>query len=128
MSKGVSAVEERIANGPGHTGDPEASRYTFTIRDNDDCRNPAATPGGVVYKIDDSGRSCICATESRHPSVRRQLNRTNPTPGDDGIWGNDDDGTETLAPAAPSVIKQLAAQFHDPGYLYCADSPYKGLQ
>ncbi len=37
-----------IANGPGYTVSPTEGRAAFTIRDNDICTNPAATPGGVV--------------------------------------------------------------------------------
>ncbi len=126
LDTGDTEVELVIANGPGYTVDPGASRHTFTIRDNDDCANPAATPGGVVYKIN-GGSSCICATESQHSSVRRALDRTIPTPGDDGRYGTDDDGTTDAPAPRPGFFKQLAAQFHDPSYLYCAESPYKGL-
>ncbi len=131
LDTGDTEVMLVIANGPGYTVDPANSRHTFTIRDNDDCRDPAATPGGVVYRMNGSS-TCICATESRVSDVRRALTPiTRPfrTAGPDGIFGNDDDVTETreLTPSSPGFLKQLAAQFHDPPHLYCPDSPYRGL-
>ena len=135
LDTGDTEVMIVIANGPGYTVDPEESRHTFTIRDNDDCANPAATPGGVVYKIN-GGRTCICATESRVSDVRRALKRptnipgqTVPTPGPDGQIGTDDDGTAPVPfpPASTDFLRSLAGNFHDPSYLYCEESPYKGL-
>ena len=132
LDTGDTEVMLVIANGPGYTVDPAASTHTFTIRDNDDCRNPAATPGGVVYKFrnGNSGSTCICATESRHSSARRALDpkkRTIPTPGDDGRYGTDDDGTATAPSPSAGFLSGLAKQFHDPSYLYCEESPYRGL-
>ena len=127
LDTGDTEVMLVIANGPGYTVDPGAARHTFTIKDNDDCTNPAATPGGVVYKMDSSGRTCICATKSRVSDVRQALDRTIPTPGDDGRYGTDDDGTRDAPAPSAGFLSRLAAQFHDPSYLYCDESPYKGL-
>ncbi len=127
LDTGDSEVMVVIANGPGYTVHPTKGRAIFTIRENDSCANPTAATGGVVHRML-GGRSCICATESRVSDVRRALDRgTISTPGDDGRFGTDDDGT-TLGPEKPArFLSRLAAQFHDPSYLYCADSPYKGL-
>ncbi len=112
LDTGDTEVMIVIANGPGYTVDPEESRHTFTIRDNDDCANPAATPGGVVYKMDSGGRTCICATESRHSNMLRRLA---------------DQPTRQSAATHQAKLRQLGTMFHDPSHLYCAESPWKGL-
>ena len=132
LDTGDTEVMLVIANGPGYTVDPARSTHTFTIKDNDNCANPAVTPGGVVYKFRSghSGSTCICATESRHSSVKRALDpekRKIPTPGADGRFGTDDDGTTDGPPPSAGFLSGLAQQFHDPSYLYCPESPYKGL-
>ncbi len=131
LATGDSLVEVVVLNGPGYTVHPTKGRKSFTIRDNDSCSNPTAATGGVVYRMNGSS-TCICATESRVSDVRRALKpitRSFTTAGPDGIFGNADDVTESreLTPSSPGFLKQLAAQFHDPSYLYCKDSPYKGL-
>ena len=127
LDTGDSTVMVVIANGPGYTVHPTKGRATFTIRDNDSCRNPTAATGGVVHRMNGSS-TCICATESRVSDVRRALeDRTIPTPGDDGRYGTDDDGTTDAPLPGAGFLSRLAAQFHDPSHLYCADSPYKGL-
>ncbi len=126
LDTGDSTVMVVIANGPGYTVHPTKGRAVFTIRENDSCRNPTAATGGVVHRMNGSS-TCICATESRHSSVRRALNRTMPTPGDDGRYGTEDDGTTDAPPPSAGFLSSLAGMFHDPSHLYCADSPYKGL-
>jgi len=135
-------VEVVIANGPGYTVHPERGRIEFTITDNDDCTNPAGTPGGVVWK---ENPDCRCAMQSTHASVRR-LGSPKPrvhvdlracadgeTPGDPPVCS-----TSRRAPATTRTHTQseatwrqtlgnLAAHFSDPSHLYCEDSPYKGL-
>jgi len=109
LDTGPSVVEVVIANGPGYTVHPDRGRIEFTITDNDDCATPAGTPGGVVWK--ESG--CRCATQSTHDSVR-QLASPMPLEGQsEAVWRQN--------------LRHLAAHFSDPSYLYCADSPWKGL-
>ncbi len=112
LDTGPSEVEVVILNGPGYTVHPERGRFRFTIRDNDDCANPAATPGGVVYKMDSGGRTCICATESRHSNMLRRLA---------------DQPTRQSAATHQAKLRQLGTMFHDPSHLYCPESPWKGL-
>ncbi len=126
LDTGDTEVMVVIANGPGYTVHPTKGRAVFTIRENDSCRNPTSTPGGVVHRMNGSS-TCICATASRVSDVRRALDRTIPTPGDDGRYGTDDDGTTAAPPPGAGFLSRLAAQFHDPSYLYCPDSPWKGL-
>ncbi len=128
LDTGDTEVMVVIANGPGYTVHPTKGRAIFTIRENDSCANPTAATGSVVHQMNSSGRTCICATESRVSDVRRALDRgTIPTPGDDGRYGTDDDGTTTGPEKPANFLSRLAAQFHDPSYLYCPESPYKGL-
>ncbi len=128
LDTGDSEVMIVIVNGPGYTVHPTEGRAYLTITDNDDCANPAGTPGGVVYQRR-GGSSCTCATESQHSSVRRALDRpkTITTPGMDRTLGTDDDGTADVPPPGAGFLSRLAGMFHDPSYLYCAESPYRGL-
>ncbi len=128
LDTGDSEVMVVIVNGPGYTVHPTEGRKHFTITDNDDCAKPADTPGGVVYQRR-GGSSCTCATESQHSSVRRALDRpkTITTPGMDRTLGTDDDGTADVPPPGAGFLSRLAGMFHDPSYLYCAESPYRGL-
>jgi len=112
-------VEVVIANGPGYTVHPERGRIEFTITDNDDCTSPAGTPGGVVWK--ESG--CRCATASTHASVRRLSERTT-------VLNAGEDDERTVTPPEETwqqTLRNLAAHFSDPSYLYCEESPWKGL-
>ncbi len=126
LDTGDTEVMVVIANGPGYTVHPTKGRAIFTIRENDSCANPTAATGGVVHRMNGSS-TCICATKSRSSEVRRALDRTIPTPGPDGRFGTDDDGTTDAPEPSAGFLSRLAAQFHDPSYLYCMDSPYKGL-
>jgi len=103
----ASEVMVVIANGPGYTVSPDHGRINLEILNDDFCGIPP--PGGVVYR--ESG--CRCATESLHPSARRQ---TSPEPRD-GQSGK----------TWRQHLQAVAGHFSDPSYLYCADSPYKGL-
>ncbi len=98
----VSEVMVVIANGPGYTVSPTEGTVNFTISDNDFCAMPASTPGGVVWK---ENPDCRCATESTHAEVRSGQSEE--------AWRQ--------------TLKNVARHFSDPSYLYCADSPYKGL-
>jgi len=118
LDTGPSVVEVVIANGPGYTVHPEWGRIEFTITDNDNCAAPVGTPGGVVYK--ESG--CRCATESLHPSVRRHGSQTTT------ITRRDTTVTYTQPEEAyQQTLSNLASHFSDPSYLYCPESPWKGL-
>ncbi len=110
LDTGDSRVQVVIANGPGYTVDPAKTSWTFTITDNDDCSSLAATPGGVVYKIQD-GRTCACATESLDCNVRKLGSR---------------DARQSEETWMDS-LRRLGQQFHDPEYLYCDESPWQGL-
>ncbi len=77
--------------------------------------------GGVAWG------TCTCAAQSQHPSVRRARDRTIPTPGPDGRYGTDDDGTTSAPAPSAGFLSNLAKQFHDPSHLYCEASPYRGL-
>jgi len=119
LDTGPSVVEVVIANGPGYTVHPERGRIEFTITDNDDCARPDDTPGGVVYK--ESG--CRCATESLHPSVRRHGSQTT-------ILNENQNNERTYTQpeeAYQQTLSNLANHFSDPSYLYCPESPWKGL-
>ncbi len=126
-----SDVRVQIVNGSGYTVSPTRGHVNITIAENDFCNNPPVD--GVVHKLNASGGAwgtCTCAMESQHPSVRRALDpdkRKIPTPGPDGRYGTDDDGTTNAPEPSTGFLRSLAAQFHDPSYLYCEESPYKGL-
>jgi len=119
LDTGDSQVMVVIANGPGYTVHPERGRIEFTITDNDDCASPGTATGGVVWK--ESG--CRCATQSTHDSVRRLSRRTT-------VLNAGEDDERTVTPPEETwrqTLRNLAAHFSDPSYLYCADSPWKGL-
>jgi len=97
-----SKVMVVIANGPGYTVHPTSGRFNFDIFDTDDCASPASTPGGVVWQ---ENPDCRCATESTHAEVRRLSSST----------------------SEEGFLRNLAENFSDPSYLYCAESPWKGL-
>jgi len=141
LDTGDSQVMVVIANGPGYTVHPERGRLEFTITDNDDCASPAGTPGGVVWK--ESG--CRCATQSTHDSVR-QLASPMPrvhvslracadgeTPGDPPVCSTNPQAPATTRTSTQpesvwrQTLRNLAAHFSDPSYLYCPESPWKGL-
>jgi len=77
-------------------------RFNFDIFDTDDCALPASTPGGVVWQ---ENPDCRCATESTHAEVRRLSSPT----------------------SEEGFLRNLAEYFSDPSYLYCPESPWKGL-
>jgi len=110
IDSGFSEVMVVIANGPGYTVSPTAGRLNFSIFDNDACTAPATTPGGVFWK---ENPDCRCATKSTNDRVERL---TTPEP-------RDGQSME----AWQQIRRNVAQYFHDPSYLYCADSPYKGL-
>ncbi len=114
-------VEIVIANGPGYTVHPTNGRHSFTILGTEDnCSNPGSAPGGVIYK--ESG--CRCATQSTHPAVRQLFPKQTYTLNE----GEDNQRTITATDENYQLsLKNLAASFSDPSYLYCAESPYKGL-
>ena len=127
-----SVVRIMLMRGPGYTIDPDKRWVEYSVFDIDNCSDPGREPNneGIVYRFNASGGAwgtCTCATESRHSSVRRALDRTIPTPGPDGRYGTDDDGTTEAPEPSTGFLSRLAAQFHDPSYLYCDESPYKGL-
>ncbi len=127
-----SVIRVLLMPGAGYRVDPNRRWIDITVIDMDNCAMPddRTENGGVVYQFNESGGAwgtCTCATESQHPSVRRALDRTIPTPGDDGRYGTDDDGTTDAPPASTALLRSLAGNFHDPSYLYCEESPYKGL-
>lgn len=94
--------------------------------ESDDCATPAASnfggdpsPRGVVWK--ESG--CRCATESMHPSVRRLGSQST-------TITRRDNTTETYNlsdEVYQQALSNLASHFSDPSYLYCPESPWKGL-
>jgi len=116
LDTGDSQVMVFVANGPGYTAHPTSGRLEFTITDNDECANPVAATGGVVYRHNASGGAwgtCTCARESQHSSVRR-LATAEPSPGQsEETWRQN--------------LLNLSGFFHDPSHLYCDDSPYRGL-
>ncbi len=130
---GDSVVRVVLMGGMGYTINPNMRSVDITVRDTpgESCATPSSAPGGKYYMPHPQGGLawgvCTCAAKSRHPSVQRALDRTIPTPGPDGRYGTDDDGT-TAAPApSAGFLSNLGRQFHDPSHLYCKDSPYKGL-
>ncbi len=128
----ASTVRIMLMPGAGYTIDPAKRWVEYQVIDLDNCSDPGGRTNneGIVYKFNSSGGAwgtCTCATESRHPSVRRALDRTIPTPGPDGQYGTDDDGTTDAPEPSAGFLNRLAAQFHDPSHIYCDESPYKGL-
>jgi len=82
--------------------------------------SPADTPGGVVWK---ENPDCRCATESTHASVRRLGSQST-------TITRRDSTTETYTQPEENwrqTLRNLAKDFSDPSYLYCAESPWKGL-
>jgi len=141
MEIGPSEVTVLIANGPGYTVHPTLGKTNFTITEDDNCAAPAGTTGDVVYK--ESG--CRCATESTHAEVRR-LTSPEPrvhtrlracadgeTPGDPPVCSTDIGAPATTRTSTQSeaawqqTLGNVAGQFSDPSYLYCPESPWKGL-
>ncbi len=127
-----SVVRIMLMRGAGYTIDPNKPWVEYSVFDQDTCSEPGGRTEneGVVYRFNSSGGAwgtCTCTAESRSPEVRRALDRTIPTPGPDGRFGTDDDGTTDAPAPSAGFLSRLAAQFHDPSYLYCDESPYKGL-
>ncbi len=112
INPNMRMAEVVIWDGPGE----ECSR----VRGNQKLYMPHPQ-GGMAWGV------CTCAAQSQHPSVRRALDRTIPTPGDDGRYGTDDDGTTPAPAPSEGFLSNLAKQFHDPSYLYCEGSPYRGF-
>ncbi len=124
----IHVVLMRAPNGGYEVGTQRS--IDISVLDRDTCGDATAIDrnGGAIYRVEANGQSCTCATESRVSDVRRALEeRTYPTPGDDERYGTDDDGTAEASPASMDFLKSLARNFHDPSYLYCNESPYKGL-
>ena len=130
---GNSVVRVILMPGTGYTINPNMRSVDITVRDTpgERCAAASSAPGGKYYMPHPQGGLawgvCTCAAESRHSSVRRALDRTIPTAGPDGRFGTDDDGTTEAPEPSTGFLSRLAAQFHDPSYLYCDESPYKGL-
>jgi len=92
----------------------------FHIIENDDCRNPQDTPGGVVYQFRNGNRndSCVCASKSL-VEVTPHDGYTPLTPGQGGL-------------NQPSVVYgdiptygQSSLKWTNDSTDYCADSPYQ---
>ncbi len=130
---GNSVVRVFLMPGTGYTINPNMRSVDITVRDtpNEKCASPNNAPGGKYYMPHPQGGLawgvCTCAAASLHPDVRRALDRTVPTPGRDGRYGTDDDGTMPAPPPSTEFLSNLGRQFHDPSHLYCEESPYKGL-
>ena len=130
---GSSVVRVILMPGTGYTVNPNMRSVDITVRDTpgENCASAAGAPGGKYYMPHPQGGLkwgvCTCAAKSLHPSVRRALDRTVPTPGDDGRYGTDDDGTAPAPEPSTEFLSNLGRQYHDPSYLYCEESPYKGI-
>ncbi len=131
---GSSVVRVVLMRGAGYTINPNMQSVDITVRDTpgESCASPNNATGGKYYMPHPQGGLawgvCTCAAASLHPDVRGALDdRTVPTPGPDGQWGTDDDGTTTAPPPSTEFLSNLGRQFHDPSHLYCEESPYKGL-
>ncbi len=127
-----STIRVLLLPGAGYRVDPQRRSIDVNVVDLDSCATPDDWPKneGVVYQFNGSNGAwgtCTCAAQSQHPSVRRALDRTIPTPGPDGRYGTDDDGTTDAPEPSAGFLGLLAAGFHDPSYLYCPESPWKGL-
>ncbi len=130
---GDSVVRVILMPGTGYTINPNMRSVDVTVRDTpgESCDAASSAPGGKYYMPHPQGGLawgvCTCAAASLHPEVRRALDRTVPTPGPDGRYGTDDDGTMPAPPPSTEFLSNLGRQFHDPSHLYCEESPYKGL-
>jgi len=114
-----SEVEVVIANGPGYTVHPREGRFNFSIFDMDNCSTPADTPGGVVWK---ENPDCRCSTESLNDEVRR-YSRRETTVTHRGVTTTHTQEDQWYH----QTLRNLAGQFSDPSYLYCPESPWRGL-
>jgi len=142
IDSGSPEVDIVIANGAGYTVHPTKGRHRFVLIEDDDCTNPAAAPGGVVWK---QNPGCRCAMQSTNAEVRRH---TSPEPRvhvalracRDGETPTDPPQCSTgfFAPARTQTstqseevwrqhLRNVASHFSDPPHLYCAESPWKGL-
>jgi len=121
-----SVVQIVIANGPGYTVHPTEGRLDINIAEDDDCADPAdgmfgePNPRNLVWK---ENPNCRCATESTHPSVRWLGSQST-------TITRRDNTTETYTlsdEVYQQALSNLASHFSDPSYLYCPESPWKGL-
>ncbi len=116
IQQDVSVIRVLLMRGSGYTVDPENRSIDVRVYDLDTCASPDDLPenGGVVYKFNGSGGAwgtCRCREESAHPEVRRLATY---------------DSRQSRA-AWQAGLKLLGQKFHDPEYLYCDESPWKGL-
>ncbi len=128
---GPSVVRVVLLPGTGYTINPQMRMVELSIRDEPGEQSCNQVTDQDLYMPHPQGGMawgvCTCAAQSQHPSVRRALDRTIPTPGDDGRYGTDDDGTTPAPAPSEGFLSNLAKQFHDPSHLYCEGSPYRGL-
>ena len=128
---GDSVIRVVLLPGSGYTINPNMRMAEVVIRDEplEECGMVRGSQklymphpqGGMAWGV------CTCAAQSQHPSVQRALDRTVPTPGDDGRYGTVDDGTTPAPAPSTGFLSNLGRQFHDPSHLYCEGSPYRGL-